>query len=158
MTGALSPLELKERRQMVAARHKARHFAVQALYQWGISGTSVAELEKQFREDFDLGASDLDYFRDLLGGVSRRVEEIDALLLPHLDIAPEKLGAVERAVLRMATYELLAREDVPGRVVLNEAVSLAKKFGAAESHRFVNGVLDKVARELRGPEMRSAGA
>ena len=58
----------------------------------------------------------------------------------------------------MATYELLAREDVPGRVVLNEAVSLAKKFGAAESHRFVNGVLDKVARELRGPEMRSAGA
>lgn len=143
---------------MVAARHKARHFAVQALYQWGISGTGVAALEIQFREDFDLSAADLDYFRDLLRGVSERVAEIDGLLLPHLDIAPEKLGAVERAVLRMATYELLAREDVPARVVLNEAVSLAKKFGAAESHRFVNGVLDKVARELRRHEMSRAEA
>jgi len=89
--------------------------------------------------------------------VPAEVGELDAVMLPYLDIAPEKLGPVERAVLRIATYELKARIDVPFRVVINEAVALAKKFGAAESHRFVNAVLDKVARQLRtAAELRAA--
>ena len=145
-----------ERRQLAASRRKARHYAVQALYQWAVSGGALADIERQFREDFDFRGTDLSYFQDVLHAVPADINALDAAMLPFLDIAPEKLGPVERAVLRIATYELKARSDVPFRVVINEAVALAKKFGAAESHRFVNAVLDKVARELRSAELRAA--
>jgi transcription antitermination protein NusB len=145
-----------ERRQIAAARRKARHYAVQAIYQWAISRNALADIEQHFREDFDFSGIDLPYFQELLHRVPADVAELDAAMLPFLDIAPEKLGPVERAVLRIATYELRARLDVPYRVVINEAVALAKKFGAAESHRFVNAVLDKVARAVRSAESRDA--
>ena len=149
-TGEISELE---RRQVSAARRKSRHYAVQALYQWAISGTDLSAIEQQFREDFDFRGTDLEYFQALLHGVPMQVSDLEELFSPYLDIPLDKLGPVERAVLRIATFELSERVDVPFRVVLNEAIALTKKFGAAESHRFVNGVLDKVARELREAEV-----
>lgn len=141
-----------ERRQLAAARRKARHYAVQALYQWAMTDNCLADIEQHFTEEFDFRGTDTEYFRELLHGVPADVAAIEAAMEPYLDIALEKLGPVERAVLRLAVWELKARPDVPYRVVLSEAVALAKKFGAAESHRFVNGVLDKVARDLRPAE------
>ncbi len=141
-----------ERRQLAAARRKARHYAVQALYQWALSANALSDIERQFSEDFDFRGTDRDYFHEILHGVPARLGELESAFEPHLDIALEKLGPVERAVLRIATWELACRPDVPYRVVLNEAVALAKKFGATESHRFVNAVLDRVARDLRAAE------
>lgn len=146
---------IAERRELAASRRKARHYAVQALYQWALSGNAVGDIETQFREEFDFRGTDLPYFQELLHRVPAELGDIDAAMLPFLDIAPEKLGPVERAVLRIGTYELRQRIDVPYRVVINEAVALAKKFGATDSHRFVNAVLDKVARELRAAESRA---
>ena len=149
----VSEISEAERRQVSAARRKSRHYAVQALYQWAISGTDLSAIEQQFREDFDFRGTDLEYFQALLHGVPMQVSDLEELFSPYLDIPLDKLGPVERAVLRIATFELSERVDVPFRVVLNEAIALTKKFGAAESHRFVNGVLDKVARELREAEV-----
>jgi transcription antitermination protein NusB len=147
--------ETAERREVAAARRKARYFAVQALYQWSMAGNSPAEIERHFREEFDFQSTDLPYFQELLHRVPADVAELDALLRPFLNIPEDKLGTVERAVLRIGTYELKSRLDVPFRVVIHEAVALARKFGAAESHRFVNAVLDKVARQLRSAELRA---
>lgn len=144
---------LTERRQLSAQRRKARHYAVQALYQWAITGNDLADIETHFVEDFDFRGTDAEYFRELLHGVPAELADLEAAMEPYLDIALEKLGPVERAVLRIAVWELKNRPDVPCRVVLSEAIALAKKFGADQSHRFVNGVLDKVARDLRGAEM-----
>ena len=141
-----------ERRQLAAARRKARHYAVQALYQWAMTGNYLADIEQHFTEDFDFRGTDARYFHEMLHGVPAQLAELEAAMEPYLDIALEKLGPVERAVLRLATWELKTRPDVPYRVVLSEAVALTKKFGAAESHRFVNGVLDKVAHDLRPAE------
>jgi len=141
-----------ERRQLAAARRKARHYAVQALYQWATTGNYLADIEQHFTEEFDFRGADTEYFRELLHGVPADLSAIEAAMEPYLDIALEKLGPVERAVLRLAVWELKSRPDVPYRVVLSEAVALSKKSGAAESHRFVNGVLDKVARDLRPAE------
>lgn len=146
-----------DRRQLAAERRKARHYAVQALYQWAVTGNSLGDIEKHFREDFDFRGADADYFRELLHGVPQQLGEIEDTMEPYLDIELGKLGPVERAVLRMAVWELRNRPDVPFRVVLSEAIALAKKFGADQSHRFVNGVLDKVARELRAAEAGRPG-
>ncbi|MCG3170887.1 MAG: Transcription antitermination protein NusB [Pseudomonadales bacterium] len=147
-----APAPEHERRQLAAERRKARHYAVQALYQWAISANAIVDIERQFVEDFDFRGTDREYFHDILHGVAAQLGDLEAALEPYLDIALEKLGPVERAVLRLAAWELACRPDVPYRVVLNEAVALAKKFGAVESHKFVNAVLDRVARELRPAE------
>jgi N utilization substance protein B len=141
-------------RQLSASRRKARHYAVQALYQWALSGNDIVAIEQQFREDFDFAGVDLDYFQALLHGVPAVVSELEAVMVPYLDIPLEKLGPVERSVLRIATWELRERIDVPWRVVIDEAIALTRKFGATDAHRFVNGVLDKVARELRSAEVQ----
>jgi N utilization substance protein B len=145
---------VEARRALIAGRHKARHYAVQALYQWAVSGNSPGDIERQFREDFEFRGTDLEYFQSLIHGVPACASELDLAFSPFLDIELHKLGPVERAVLRIATWELRERLDVPWRVVLDEAVSLTRKFGATDSHRFVNAVLDRVARELRPVEIR----
>ena len=143
-------------RQLAASRRKARHFGVQALYQWALSGGNIGDIETQFREDFDFKGTDLEYFHALLHGVPAVVSDLETCMQPYLDIPLDKLGPVERAVLRIGVWELQHRADVPWRVVVDEAVALTRKFGATEAHRFVNGVLDKVARQLRAAEMRAA--
>ena len=142
-------------RQLASSRRKARHFAVQALYQWALSANSIPDIERQFRDDFDFQGVDLEYFQAILHGVAAQVSDIESRMEPHLDIPLEKLGPVERAVLRIGTWELMERLDVPWRVVLDEAIALTRKFGATDAHRFVNGVLDKVARDLRGAEVQA---
>ncbi len=141
---------------LAAERRKARHYGMQALYQWHMAGASPGVIEAEFRADYDFTHVDLEYFQALLHGVPARVDELEAVLEPLLDRKLSELDPIERTLLRMGTFELAQRPDVPYKVVINEAVSLAKKFGATDGHKYINGVLDKVARELRKVEIAAA--
>ena len=132
-----------------AARRRARECAVQALYSWQLSKNDIADVEHQFLSEQDVKDVDIAYFRELLSGVAVNAGLLDSLMAPVLSRQLEELGQVERAVLRIALYELKMREDVPYKVAINEAIELAKTFGAEDSHKFVNGVLDKVAPSIR---------
>ncbi|EKN3971540.1 transcription antitermination factor NusB [Yersinia enterocolitica] len=132
-----------------AARRRARECAVQALYSWQLSKNDIADVELQFLSEQDVKDVDIAYFRELLSGVAVNAASLDALMAPVLSRQLEELGPVERAVLRIALFELSKRDDVPYKVAINEAIELAKTFGAADSHKFVNGVLDKVAPTVR---------
>jgi N utilization substance protein B len=140
----------------LAARSRARRRAAQAVYAWQLSGNPMAGVIEEFRHEQDMEIADLDYFEDLLRGVDRHRAELDAALAPFLDREVGEVDPIERAVLRLAAYELRHRPDVPYRVVLNEAVEVAKRFGAEHGHTYVNGVLDKVAREWRATEVQGA--
>jgi N utilization substance protein B len=142
---------------LAAQRRKARHFGLQALYQWTLSEASLVDIDAEFRVDNDFRHTDGEYFQALLRGVMEDVEALEALFSPLLDRALDDLDPIERNLLRMGTFELKERIDVPYKVVINEAVSLAKKFGATESHRYINGILDKVASELRTEERAKEG-
>lgn len=122
------------------------------MYQWQIGGQALAEIETQFLEREEGTPADVGYFRELLHGIPARRAELDAALAGYLSRAADTLDPVERAVLWVGTYELLLRHDVPYRIVLDEAVELSRLFGAEQSHKFVNGVLDKVARDCRASE------
>ncbi|HDM8433649.1 TPA: transcription antitermination factor NusB [Yersinia enterocolitica] len=132
-----------------AARRRARECAVQALYSWQLSKNDIADVELQFLSEQDVKDVDIAYFRELLSGVAVNAASLDALMAPVLSRQLEELGQVERAVLRIALFELSKRDDVPYKVAINEAIELAKTFGAADSHKFINGVLDKVAPTVR---------
>lgn len=132
-----------------AMRHKARHFALQAIYQWQLTQLSPTEIERQFLEDQPVRGADLDYFHDLVSGVVNNVSEIDETYAPHLSRPLEDLDQVDKAVLRLGTFELLYRQEVPFRVVINESIILAKEFAEQDSHKFVNGVLDKVIKAIK---------
>ena len=138
---------------LAAQRRKARHFGLQALYQWTLSGSALADIEAEFRVDNDFRHTDGDYFTAILKGVTSDVDALEALFSSALDRSLDDLDPIERNLLRLGAFELRDRIDVPYKVVINEAVSLAKKFGATESHRYINGVLDKVARDLRTIEL-----
>ena len=146
---------MSEINALAAQRRRARHFALQGLYQWSMTGAALAEIEAEFRIDNDFTHVDGDYYRDLLSGVVTHAGALDEVMRGKLDRSIEELDPVEHSLLRMGVYELRDRIDVPYKVVLNEAVALAKKFGATESFRYVNGVLDKVARELRELEINA---
>ena len=137
---------------LAAQRRKARHFGLQALYQWTLSGASATDIEDEFRVDNDFQHTDGEYFSAVLKGVVGDVDALEALFSSALDRKLEELDPIERNLLRLGTFELRDRIDVPYRVVINEAVALAKKFGATDSHRYINGVLDRVARDLRTVE------
>ncbi len=133
-------------------RARARRFALQALYQWDLSGTDPADIHRQFLEAENFARADAAYFAELLSAVPKNIETIDSAMAAEVSQPVDQLNPVERTVLRIAIYELLYRDDVPGRVVINEAVNLTKKFGAEQGHAFVNGVLDKVAHKKRPAE------
>lgn len=109
---------------------------------------NVGDIEEQFKIDQDTKGVDLNYFRDLLFGVALHCSELDKVFAPFLSRPLEEVDMVDKAILRLATYELTRRDDVPPRVVINEAIELAKAFAADDSHKFVNGVLDKVIKSL----------
>ena len=132
-----------------AARRKARKLAVQAVYSWQLSQNTFNEIEAQFLTDNDTSKVDVDYFLELLRGVGAFYKSLDEAIAPYLDRPISELDPVELAVLRIAAYELRERYDVPYKVAINEAIELAKSFGADDSHRFVNGVLDKAVDALR---------
>lgn len=132
-----------------AARRRARECAVQALYSWQLSHNDIADIEIQFLAEQNTSDVDIDYFRELYTGAATNAQELDKLMIPYLSRQLKNLGYVEHAVLRIALFELKNRQDVPYKVAINEAIELAKKFGAEESHKFINGVLDTVAPEIR---------
>jgi N utilization substance protein B len=138
----------------LAARSRARRRALQALYAWQIGGSRMHAVIDQFRHEQDMEVADLEYFEDLLNGVERHVAAIDEAIKPYVDRDVEQIDPIERAALRLATYELKYRPDVPYRVIINEAIEVTKRFGADHGHSYVNGVLDKLAGALRGTEKR----
>lgn len=140
---------------MSTKRSQARRHAVQAIYQWQMAGQDVREIANQFLEEQDLGEFEVPYFQDLLQGVPQHLGELDTMLKPALDRAIESVDPVERAVLRLGTYELCYKREIPYRVVINEAVELAKVFGAEQGHKYVNGVLDRVAKQVRAVEIKA---
>lgn len=126
---------------------------MQALYQWQMTGQSFAELRNQFAADESYAEVDQEYFKALLQGVIEGADGLDAQLGQWLDRPVAQLDPVEHAVLLVGVQELRACPEVPFRVVLNEGVQLAKKFGATEGHKFINAVLDRAARSLRAAEL-----
>jgi N utilization substance protein B len=142
----------EDARAFSGTRSVARKLALQALYRWQLNDSPWQDLVQEFGEAEDMTRADADYFRTLVEGVWRGREELDARLATFSDRAPGLLDPVERAVLLIALYELTARPEVPYRVVINEAVGLAKRFGATDGFKFVNAVLDRAARVLRPNE------
>ena len=135
------------------ARRLAREFAVQAVYSWQMSKNPVEQIELSIVTSNNMQKVDTEYFLELLRSVVKDCADLDKKIKPYLGRLPEELDPVEKAILRIATYELVARIDVPYKVSINEAVNLAKKFGPEDSHKFVNGLLDKVAIEVRALEV-----
>jgi N utilization substance protein B len=136
-------------------RRAARQLATQALYQLHMAKQSLNEIEAQFRVDNDFSDVDGAYFREILHGVPTKKDQIDTALAPCLDLSIDELDPVELAVLRLSAWELMERIDVPYRVVINEGIELAKVYGSTDGHKFVNGVLDKLAPRLREAEVKA---
>ena len=142
--------------QGARARGRARRLTLQGLYQWQLSGAPAREIVAELMASQNIKDTDTEYFEALLKGIVAGSAELEAAFGPHLDRPAAQLDPIERGILLLSTYELKERLDVPYRVVLNEAVELAKGFGADESHKYINAVLDKTADELRRAE-RAAG-
>ncbi|WP_353176193.1 transcription antitermination factor NusB [Salinisphaera sp. T5B8] len=137
------------------ARIRARMAAVQAIYQWRMSGTDLGELILQFAQAGRLRELDREYFETLLRGVVYDVSALEAAFDPYLSRPAVQLDPVEYAILLLATFELRDRIEIPFAAIINEATNLAKTFGATDGHRFINGVLDATARSLRASEIQA---
>jgi N utilization substance protein B len=133
-------------------RHRARELALQGIYQWRVTGGDVSDIEKHTLGEKNLGRYDKGMFSSLLQGALAQHEAIEALLLPHLDRPMSELSPVEFSVLLLGAFELSQCIEVPYKVVINEAVELAKTFGGTDGHKYVNGVLDKLAPQVRAVE------
>ena len=138
-----------------SSRSRARRLAMQGLYEWQMSGNTVDRIIGQYVVDQQMRNVDEAYFRELINEVAKQYEALDEKIAAYVDRPYDEIDPVEKAVLRIGAYELLHRVDIPYRVVINEAVELAKTFGADMSHKFVNGVMDKLAAELRSIEMQA---
>ena len=136
----------------LAQRRKARRLVLQALYQWLMSGSDPLVISKQYREE-TLGKVDWNYFEEVFSEIPGATQKLNESLEPLLDRELAALDPIEKALLYLGTFELANRIDVPYRVVINECVELAKVFGATDSHKYINGVLDKLASELRPAEL-----
>lgn len=141
-----------EARALARGRRGARRILVQALYQLQVGGQPWQDVHQQFMADPESEGADRSYFREVLMHVAEGREALDALLAQYADIPPAQLDPVEHGILLVGLYELQHRLDVPFRVAISEAVELAKRFGATDGHKFVNGVLDRAARDLRRAE------
>jgi N utilization substance protein B len=139
-------------REQSRARAAARKLAVQALYQWQLARQPAADLVAQFAQSREHARVDPEYFRDALKAICAENSGIDAELARHSDIDPARLDPVEHAILALGLWQLMARPEVPYRVVINEGVELAKRFGATDGYRYVNAVLDRASRVHRGAE------
>ena len=133
-------------------RRKARELAVQAVYSWQMSENSVTDVEAHFLTENAKRRFEIDYFQKLFRGVTSQVSSIDSAIEPHVDRPLADVDHIEKAILRVAIFELSGCEDVPYRVVINEAIELAKVFAADDSHKFVNSVLDKAVKLIRPEE------
>jgi len=137
---------------MKTDRRRSREFALQGLYQWQLAKTDATVIERNLSEARGFDKIDAEYFRTLLEGAIAAAPETEQAIAPHLDRDYKRLSPVERAILLLAGYELAHQPEVPYRAVINEAVELAKSYGGTDGHKFVNGVLDKLAAQLRSAE------
>lgn len=134
---------------MSSSRHNSRKAAVQALYQWDLTQQPAGEIENQFAQIHDMQNIDRKFLREVLREVPRCADELEDIITPFIGRNFSALDPVERAILRLGTYELTSRPDVPTKVILNEMIELAKVFGSDHSYKFINGVMDKLASSLR---------
>ena len=139
-------------------RHRAREFALQGLYQWLGGGADGGEIDAHMREQDGYDQADKVHYDALLHGCIAEATTIDAVLARHTDRATRDLSPVEHAVLMIGVYELTHCIDIPYRVAVNEAIELAKSFGGTDGHKYVNGVLDKAAADLRPVEVAARKA
>jgi transcription antitermination protein NusB len=139
---------------MKSARRRAREYALQGLYQWQLAGHSTAEIRRQLAEDPHFAKADTEYFALLLNGTIAEAEALKSTIAPSLDRKVDELSPVERGILLLAAWELKHNPETPFRVVINEAVELAKEFGGTDGYKYVNGVLDKLAGALRPNERK----
>ena len=139
-----------------AARSRARRRALQAVYAWQLSDSPIEKVISQFETEQDMDVADLEYFEALVRGVAKNTVELDAVLTRYIDRTMDQVDPIERAVLRIAGFELRFRPDVPYRVVINEAIETTKRFGAEHGHTYVNGVLDRAAAEWRAREIQGS--
>ncbi|HET6757136.1 MAG TPA: transcription antitermination factor NusB [Burkholderiales bacterium] len=137
---------------MKTSRRKSRELALQALYEWQLTANSTEAITEQLRQNKNFAAADENYFSALLTGATKDAQYLEQVIAPHLDRAFKSLSPIERGVLLLAGYELLRQPEVPYRVVINEAVELAKSYGGTDGYKYVNGVLDKLAADLRPAE------
>ncbi len=136
-------------------RSKSREYAVQALYQWLLTANQASVIEHHFIAEHDMSKTDVDYFKELLSEVILHHLSLKDLMFSHLSRSFESVDPVEQAILLMACYEMQYRPDIPYRVIINEAVELGKTFGAEDGHKFINGILDKVASDIRSEEVKA---
>jgi len=141
-------------KEAIRGKRRARKLALQALYQWHMSQHDVYEIEAQFRVVNNMDKVDVGYFCDILRGVPQHIQTIEEQFSPFLDRNITTLNPVELAVLRLGTFELLYKMEVPYKVVLDESISLAKSFGSQDGHKYVNGVLNQVAQQVRKIEIQ----
>ena len=141
-----------DNRRQVQARGAARRMLVQALYQWQLGRQPAAELVAQYPAGPEFDRVDHEYFREAIAAILADPARIDEELRLHSDIQPERLDPIEHAILSLGLWELMARPEVPYRVVINEGVELAKRFGATDGYRYVNAVLDRASRAYRPAE------
>lgn len=128
-------------------RHWSRRLALQALYQWQISGHGLDELLAQYVEDENWEKADKEYFVDLISASIIQNKDLIAVFSPYLNLASEQIDPIENSILLYATYEILHKPETPTKVILSEAINLCKKFGSTDGYKFINGVLDKVAQK-----------
>ncbi|WP_100656706.1 transcription antitermination factor NusB [Alteromonas flava] len=136
----------------VSPRHKARELALQGVYSWQMSNNAVEQVELMLATSNDMKQVDMTLFQRLLRGCAEHTEQLDDQIKPYLGRLPEELDPIEKAILRIATFELVHCMETPYKVIINEAIELAKSFGAQDSHKFINGVLDKAVKTLRKHE------
>lgn len=140
-------------KSLAATRSRARHYGMQAIYQWQMTGNALNVIEAEFHADNNMEKVDTEYFHEVFHGVAEHLDSLDESFKPFLnDLGLDQLDPVTLALLRLSSYEFSHRIDVPYKVVINESLNLAKKFGAEDSHKFINGVLDKVAAKVRATE------
>lgn len=142
---------------MKSSRRIAREFAVQGIYEWLLAGNEVRAIEQGLAEVSGFDKADRPLLDALLNGAIGEAKDLQSRLAPFLDRPVDSLSPVERAVLLIAAYELVHRIETPYRVVINEAVELAKVYGGTDGHKYVNGVLDKLAADVRSVEVRASG-
>lgn len=145
--------EMPENKINPVTRHNARRYALQAMYQWQIAATDLKDIEHEFLNYHIDKKIDLDYFKELVHGIPKHQQEIDQKITPFLNRSLREIDPIELGVVRLATYELLKRPDIPYRVIINEALELTKKFGSIDGYKFVNGILDRIAKKNRETEI-----
>lgn len=146
-------VELEEQEGKITPRTQARRVALQGIYQWQMTHNDITSIIKYFQDEGLLESLEFDLFKELLTEVTAKAESLDALYCSYLDREVSRIDPVEKAIMRMGAYELQNKIEIPYKVVINEAVELAKRFGADESHKYVNGILDKAAKDLRAAEI-----